>query len=294
MNSDELLSVNSGGPAAGHAVIEGVAMTARSARQRSQQPPVVLVHGGMHGAWMWADVQEWLSHHGWDSVAVDLLSHGRSRTLPVEQWLTRSLLDSASEIDIACQSVAGNPLPPVVLAWSMGGLAALAHAARTSQPLAAVVLLCPVVPAQFGGAEIPIPVATDEPVKPFPADVAHRLFYDGMPADRAAALSSQLQAESPQAVLEATRWTAELDVSGIEVPVLAFGAQNDQLVPAASVQSLAAAMPGASYIHLRGAGHGVPVNPGWETVMSIATSWLSLSAVRDRSGGPSHRPAERS
>jgi pimeloyl-ACP methyl ester carboxylesterase len=124
------------------------------------------------------------------------------------------------------------------------------------------------------------------PVDPFPADVAHRLFYDGMPAGKAAAFSKQLQAESPRAVLEATRWTAELDVSGIKVPTLAVGAENDQLIPPAYVRSLAAAIPGASYIHLPGAGHGVPVNPGWEFLMSMVTSWLSLTAERDHSGGP--------
>jgi pimeloyl-ACP methyl ester carboxylesterase len=263
---------------AGQAVTDGVAMTVRRARTASPRPPVVLVHGGMHGAWMWADVQSWLSDRGWDSAAVDLLSHGRSRVLPPEQWLTRSLLDSAFEIDVACQSFADSPVPPVVVAWSMGGLAALAHAGRTRCPLAALVLLCPVVPAQFGGAEIPVPVSPGEPFGPFPADVAHRLFYDGMSPDQAAAFSERLQAESPQAVLEATRWTAELDVSGIEVPVLAVGAQNDQLVPAASVRSLAAAIPGASYLYLRGVGHGVPVVPGWEPVMSVVTSWLSLAA----------------
>ena len=279
MNSSKLTSTNSGQPTTEHAVVDGVSMTTRRAPQPSPRPPVVLVHGGMHGAWIWADAQEWLSDRGWDSVAVDLLSHGQSRALPTEQWLTRSLLDSAFEIDVACQSVAGNPLPPVVMAWSMGGLAALAHAAGRRQRLTAVVLLCPVVPAQFGGAEIPIPVNPDEPVDPFPADVAHRLFYDGLSAGKAAAFSKRLQAESPRAVLEATRWTAELDVSGIEVPTLAIGAENDQLVPPAYVQSLAAAIPGASYIHLRGTGHGVPVNPGWEFLMSMVTSWLSLAAT---------------
>jgi len=238
----------------------------------------------MHGAWIWADIQEWLSDDGWDSVAVDLLSHGRSRVLPTEEWLTRSLLDSVFEIDIACQGVAGNPLPPVVLGWSMGGLATLAYIAGQHGPLTAAVLLCPVVPAQFGGAEIPIPLAMDEPVRPFPPEVAHHLFYDGLPADRAAAFSSQLQPESPRAVFEATRWTAELDVSGVKVPTLAVGAENDQLVPAASVQSLAAAIPSASYMHLQGAGHGVPVNPGWESVMSIATSWVSLTGAKDGPG----------
>lgn len=270
--------------AAEHTVIGGVALTTRRASLEAGRPPVVLVHGGMHGAWMWADVQRWLSACGWDSVAVDLLSHGRSQALPAERWLTRSLLDSAFEIETACENAASNPLPPVVLAWSMGGLAALAHAAGKARPLTAVVLLSPVVPAPFGGDEIPVPVIPGEPFGPFPPDVAHRLFYDGMSPDKAASFCSLLQAESPQAVIEATRWTAELDVSAIKTPVLAVAAGNDQLVPAASVRSLAAAIPGASYMYLPGAGHGLPVNPGWEHLMAAVTSWLTVVATGNRAG----------
>jgi pimeloyl-ACP methyl ester carboxylesterase len=276
MNSDQLTFPKT---AEEHTVVNGVGMTTRRARERSQRPPVVLVHGGMHAAWVWADVQEWLSERGWDSVAVDLLSHGRSRTLPTEQWVTRSLIDSAFEIDVACASIADNPLPPVVMGWSMGGLATLAHVADTSQPLTAMVLLCPATPAQFkpaGGVEIPLEIRHDEPVPAFPPEVAHFLFYDGMSVEKAATFSSRLQPESPRAVVEATQWTAALDISGIEVPTLIVGAENDQLIPVKTVQSLARTIPGASYIHLRGAGHGVPINPGWESVMSMVTSWLAL------------------
>jgi pimeloyl-ACP methyl ester carboxylesterase len=273
------ININSHKAAEEHTVVDGVAMTTRRARERSQRPPVVLVHGGMHGAWIWADVQEWLSERGWDSVAVDLLSHGESETLPIDQWASRSLIDSAFEVDVACASVADNPLPPVIVAWSMGGLATLAHVAGTSRPLTAMVLLCPATPSQFGpegGVELPLEIHPDEPVPAFPPEVAHFLFYDGMSVEKAATFSSRLQPESPRAVIEATQWTASLDISGIEVPTLIFGAENDQVIPVKTVQSLARAIPDASYIHLRGAGHGVPINPGWESVMSIVMSWLAL------------------
>jgi pimeloyl-ACP methyl ester carboxylesterase len=276
MNSDQLTFPKT---AEEHTVVDGVAMTTRRARERSQRPPIVLVHGGMHGAWVWADIQDWLSERGWDSVAVDLLSHGRSRVLPKEEWVTRSLLDGAFEVDVACQSVADNPFPPIVLAWSMGGLVTLSHAAGTTRPLTALVLMCPATPAQFAPAklvELPIEIDPDEPVAAFPPDIAHFLFYDGMSVERAATFSAQIQAESPRAVVEATQWTASLDISGIEVPTLVVGAENDQLIPVKTVQSLARAIPGASYIHLRGAGHGVPINPGWESLMSMVTSWLAL------------------
>src|ERR1700760_3725584 len=107
-------------------IVDGVALYPRGPRWAPGRPPIVLVHGGMHGAWVWAGIQDWLAQHGWRAVAFDFLSHGRARVLPGGEWLSRSLTEAAFEIDVACGSVADEALPPVVLGWSMGGLSALA------------------------------------------------------------------------------------------------------------------------------------------------------------------------
>jgi pimeloyl-ACP methyl ester carboxylesterase len=262
-------------------IVDGVALYPRRPAQSAHRPPIVLAHGGMHGAWVWADMQEWLAQRGWRSVAFDFLSHGRSRALPEHEWVSRSLTEGAFEIDVACASVADAPLPPVVLGWSMGGLSVLAHAATSDRPLSALVLLCPVVPAPFGAAAIPLPVPVDPgvPFPAFPPEVARALFYDGLTLDEAAPLAGRLQAESPRAVIEATQWTGVVDVTRIHVPTLAIGAENDRMVPSDYVHALADALPAASFVYLPGAGHGTPVNPGWPTLISLITDWLDLVAV---------------
>jgi pimeloyl-ACP methyl ester carboxylesterase len=262
-------------------LVDGVALYPRRPAPPAGRPPIVLAHGGMHGAWVWAQTQDWLAQHGWRSVAFDFLSHGRSRVLPEDEWLSRSLTDVAFESDVACASVADAPLPPVLLGWSMGGLSALAHAATRDRPLSALVLLCPVVPAPFGTEAIPLPRPVD-PCVPFPAfpfEVAHQLFYDGMTVDQARPFAERLQAESPRAVIEATQWTGVVDVTKIHVPTLAIGAENDRLVPPGYVRALADALPEASFVQLPGVGHGTPVNPRWPTLISMVTQWLDLAVV---------------
>jgi pimeloyl-ACP methyl ester carboxylesterase len=253
---------------------DGIALIERGpAADLSRRPPLVLVHGGMHGAWAWADIQECLAGWGWRSVAFDWLSHGNSRKLPKDEWVRRGLTEVAQDIEVACASVEDAGLPPVLVAHSMGGLSALAYAATTSRPLHALVLLTPVVPSQFGGDPIPLPVEESEPFDPFPPELARQMFYDRVDDEQAARYWDKLQPESPAAVLQATRWTANVDVSGLSVPTLVVAAEKDMLVPAPLVVAMGKAL-GARVLELPGAGHGVELNPGWEALMDEITAWV--------------------
>ena len=84
--------------------------------------------------------------------------------------------------------------------------------------------------------------------------------------------------ESPRAVYEATRWTLDVDTRTITAPAYCFGADCDLLVPEEFVRSLATSL-GARYTRLVGQGHGVPLNPVWESVTSQIDDWLT-STVR--------------
>jgi pimeloyl-ACP methyl ester carboxylesterase len=255
-------------------LVDGIALVERGpAADLSQRPPLVLVHGGAHGAWVWADTQGWLADRGWRSVAFDWLSHGNSRKLPKDEWVRRGLTEIAEDIEVACASVEDAGLPPVVVAHSMGGLSALAYAAAAPRPLHALVLLTPVVPSRFGGDPIPLPVEESEPFGPFPPELARQMFYDRVDDEQAARYWDKLQAESPAAVLQATQWTADVDVSTISVPALVVAAEKDMLVPAPLVIALGKAL-GARVLELPGVGHGVELNPGWETLMTDITGWL--------------------
>ena len=78
--------------------------------------------------------------------------------------------------------------------------------------------------------------------------------------------------ESPKAVYEATRWTLDVDTSTITAPAYFFGADCDLLVPEEFVRSLATSL-GARYTRLVGQGHGVPLNPVWESSIAGAGEW---------------------
>src|SRR6476469_11235114 len=91
--------------------------------------------------------------------------------------------------------------------------------------------------------------------------------------------------ESPKAVFEATRWSLDLDTSGVTAPALVFGADRDLLVPEELVRSLASSL-GARYRRLPDQGHGVPLNPVWESVAAEIDDWLAGLAAHPRSGKP--------
>ena len=105
--------------------------------------------------------------------------------------------------------------------------------------------------------------------------MAHELFFDGLSEDEAGRWSARLQAESPTAVDEATRFTARVDLARLSVPVLALGAERDRLVDPNAVRALAQSIAG-DYVQLPG-GHGIPVNPGWPHVLTMITAWIELA-----------------
>ncbi|MGW4488066.1 alpha/beta hydrolase [Amycolatopsis sp. NPDC004368] len=252
-------------------VVRGVALTEYAASGERKPHPVVFVHGGCHGSWQWAGWQSWFAEHGRDSAAIDWYSHGRSRQLPGEEWLGREILEVEEEIDVAVTEADGTP---ILVGHSMGGLAALHYAATTRRDFAAVVLLAPVVPAQHATVVIELPVDPAAPWGPPDPETARTLFYSGVDDETAAALYPRLQPESPAAVWQATRWTAEVDVSAVRAPVLVVAAEKDLLTPADYVLALGEEL-GAERILLPDVGHGVTLDPGWPQLAERIETWLA-------------------
>ncbi len=234
----------------------------------------MFVHGGCHGAWCWSDWQSWFAARGRGSIALDWLSHGSSRRIDEGDWLERPITAVAEDIETAVEvAVAAYGAEPIVVGHSMGGLASLAYASTTARTLAALALLTPVVPRAFAGAPIDIEVDMTQPWGPPPPDVARQMFYSGADDIAAERYFSLLQPESPAAVWQATRWTAEVDVTQVRAPAVVVAAKNDLLVPAESVRALGRAL-GAHEIVLANAGHGVCIDPGWESLAAEIEAWL--------------------
>lgn len=241
----------------------------------TERPAIVMVHGGLHGAWCWEPLQELFAAEGWATTALDWLNRGSSAPLERQEWLRRDVVAVRREVGLVCEAVASETgQAPIVMGHSMGGLATLAHAALNDQPLAAMVLLAPVVTAEHADVPVEVPVNFDEPWARPPLDVAQQMFFGDVGPDEAKAYHAQLEPESPAAVWQATRWTAELPLENLRgLPVLAFGAGRDQLVPAVAVRSLATALK-ADYHELPDAGHGLTLDPSHQDVFLTTAAWL--------------------
>jgi pimeloyl-ACP methyl ester carboxylesterase len=234
---------------------------------------MLLVHGGCHGAWQWEPWLPWLARSGRTVMAIDWFSHGMSRGLEHEEWVHRGILDVQTEIGVGVDQAPGRP---VLIGHSMGGLASLAYAADHPDRIAALVLLTPVVPARFGGVPIEVPVDREGLWPVPPPEVARQLWFDTAPEAHLATIYNRLQPESSQAVWEATRWTAELAVDTLDVPVLVVAGSRDQLTPPEVVAGLAEGI-GAALVTLDGVGHGVAFDPAWPALCERINGWLTAA-----------------
>jgi pimeloyl-ACP methyl ester carboxylesterase len=233
----------------------------------SERPPLLFVHGGCHGSWSWQKMAPWLAERGWLAVCLNWLGHHGSRDLPRTEALSRSILDVTTEIGQVAESL--DDLP-VVIGHSMGGLASLAYA--YVHPVAGLALLAPVVPAGFGTQPIDLPVDPATLWTP-PEEMVDAAWWGDVSPDEAQRYRSLLCAESPRAVLEATRWLCEVDTRPLRVPALVFAAELDLLVPAQAVLSLGKDID-ADCITLANTGHGIPLNPVWNDAAVAIDEWL--------------------
>ena len=95
-----------------------------------------------------------------------------------------SITDVVDDIDKVARCF---DTPPVLIAHSMGGLAAQLYA--SAHEVAALVLLSPVVPPNVGATPIELPIGDMEaPWGPPPPDVARQLFFQGLDDMQAAFL----------------------------------------------------------------------------------------------------------
>jgi pimeloyl-ACP methyl ester carboxylesterase len=116
-----------------------LAVTAALPDSAAARASFVLVHGAANSASVWTYWQRELAAHGFASYAIDLRGHGASDPIDLSRT---TMQDYADDVVSLMRQL---PLPPVVMGWSMGGLAAMMAAA--SHPALAYVGLAPSTPA---------------------------------------------------------------------------------------------------------------------------------------------------
>jgi pimeloyl-ACP methyl ester carboxylesterase len=233
------------------------------------RPPVICVHGGCHASWCWQEHAMAYAEAGHDVHVLNWLGRNGSDPVPVEQFVGMSIADVVADIE---KVAAGLDAVPVLIAHSMGGLAAQLYAA--SHPVQALVLLTPVVPSNAGATPIELPIGdSTAPWGPPPLEMTSQLFFQGLDEERTRHFHALLVAESPLRVYEATRWTLPVDAAKIVAPTLVVSGALDILTPADTGRKLAD-LYGADYRLEAGHGHNVLLGPGADRIAQEVVEWL--------------------
>lgn len=232
-------------------------------------PPIVFIHGGSHGAWLWDNWLPYFAATGRTCLAFSWFNHNGSRNLPEEQFLARSIAAVTEELEIVVGQ-AGQP--PVLIAHSMGALAAQKYA--ENHPVVAQVLLAPAACREVGNPEVPIPVDRTRPFPPMPYEMAVEWFLQDVPEPDARRYHSLMPDESPTAVWEvASGGAVSIDRTRIGGPTLMISGGRDIVVPADVVRRSASYF-GADYLALNDRGHSMVLEPGWPETAGRIRSWL--------------------
>ncbi|MFE0630880.1 alpha/beta hydrolase [Streptomyces sp. NPDC058864] len=255
-------------------MVDGVFVEHVGPKGIATAPPIVFVHGGSHGSWLWEQWLPYFASLGRDCYAFSWFNHTGSRELPTEQFVRRSMLEATEELDIVVSHIGETP---VLVAHSMG--AAVAQKYSEDHPVQAQVLLAPVPCTESSGEAIPLPLDWSVPFPPMPYEMAVEWFLAGCPEDDARRYYSLMPDESPKAVWEAAQRGAaiELDRTRVSGPMLMIAGGKDIVSPAPLVRKHAAHF-GADYLFLADRAHSLILEPRWRHVADRISSWLSRTA----------------
>ena len=235
--------------------------------------PIIFIHGGCHGSWVFRNYLSFFAESGWESHALNWFNHNGSQSLPPERFILRGIEDIKEEIALVASTLG---VPPILVAHSMGGMAAQKFAEENE--LRALVLIAPVVSIEAGVDSINLAIEEGQvwPAPPF--EVARRLFFDGLDNDQSEYFYSLLCSESPRCVYEATRFTVSVNYKNIRCPILALGAEHDLLVPPGYVRALSE-LSGADFRLVLGRGHNLLLESDWRATAGTIRDWLADNCV---------------
>jgi 3-oxoadipate enol-lactonase len=223
-------------------------------------PAVVFLHGIGGNARIWEPQAASFAAAGFRPVALDLLGYGGRA--PVDR-LDFDLLAA----DVESQIAARNLDRPIVVGHSMGGMVAQTLLRRGPRTYRAAVLSC-TSPA-FGDP-------TGEFQKKFVADRLGPLDAGRTMAKLAPAMFATVSGPAPdpagrKLAIETIAATSErsyraavhclvnfderANLAHISIPVLCLAGEHDRLAPPVMMERMAARIPGARYLCLKGVGH---------------------------------------
>jgi len=246
---------------------------------RPSQPPVLMVHGIMGGAWYFAKWLKFFGARGHPAYALNLRGHHGSR--PVENFGRVSVMDYVADVRDASSGIRErHPGAPLILVGhSMGGLI-VQKAAESISPAAAILLSS--VPPR-GIPLLSWPLFRRE-LKHVPAMLASRaitvnprdaadLFLNRVDPTEVASFLPLWAPASGRAGREITFGRIAVDGRLVTCPVLAVAGADDVAIPT-RIQRKIARKYDAPFRAYEGNAHFLIWEAGWDRIAADAAAWL--------------------
>ena len=248
-------------------MVDGVFIEKAASETAPYAPPIVFVHGGGHGSWMWEEYLKYFAATGRDCYSFSWFGHRGSRELPVDQYVARSMTDTVEELEIVAAHVGQ---VPVLITHSMGAIIAQKYAEK--HPVPAQMHLAPAICAEVG-LDVEFEIDLSQPVVRPPFEKSWDLFLGGCSEQDARRYNALFTRESPTALKEAVTASVSVDRTRISGPSLMIAAEHDLVVPAEAVRRSASYF-GSDYLFVPGRSHNLVLEPRWRETADRIKSWL--------------------
>ncbi|POX58693.1 alpha/beta hydrolase [Streptomyces sp. Ru62] len=247
--------------------VKGVFIEYARSESSPSAAPIVFVHGGGQGSWVWENYLPFFAATGRDCYAFSWYNHHRSHELPEEQFAARSMAETVEELEIVVDHIGQ---VPVLVTHSMGALVGQKYAEQ--HPVVAQVHITPAICAEVGlhperQLDLSKPVGIGSFEEEWPRVLA------GCSEEDARRYYALLSRESALAIQETISTSFSVDRTRIGGPSLVIAAENDVVVPAEAIRRSAAYF-GSDYLFLPGRTHNVLLEPGWRETAERIKTWL--------------------
>jgi non-heme chloroperoxidase len=251
------------------------------------KPPVLMIHGGFCGPWVWDGFAEKFAAAGYAVQCPTLRFH--ESTKPPAALATTSLTDYADDL---AETLDGLETPPILVGHSLGGLLAQMLAAR--HEVHACVLLAPSAPwgvppttlFEIGAAQAMLlqPGFWNQILSP-DSTIAGWHFLDRYAPEDRDKIFKRFGPESGRATFEMMHWgldmnrASEVDPRKVTCPLLVLAGGEDRIHPPGTVRRTAELYGDlALFEQLSGMSHWLIGEPGWDVVCDRSLAWLETIA----------------
>ncbi len=246
------------------------------------KPPLLFIHGVLHGAWCWQLFLDYFSRKGFACYALSLRGHGRS---PIVGSLNKvGIQDYVDDVRTTVTDIEDrHGSTPVLIGHSMGGFIVQKYLERYSAPRA--VLLASAPPG--GVFKTMLRMFLRSPVISLKVvllrDMRYMIannqltrtfaFSEEMPEEDVNHYRLQMGAESFKAFLDMLLQLPKTKL--IDSDILVVGSDGDSVFSVDQVRQTAKAYKAELKLFQR-MGHDLMLEPRWESVADAVNQWLGV------------------